>query len=74
MSIIQILVPVTYFVGVIAAFIIFTLIEKRANDPEEFGVIMFMSFLWPLLIILMPIVFGFSFLNEKYNQFVGRRS
>ncbi|AXG47937.1 hypothetical protein GPY51_21350 [Photorhabdus laumondii subsp. laumondii] len=74
MSIIQILVPVIYFVGVIAAFIIFILIEKRVNDPEEFGVILFMSFIWPLLIILMPIVFGFFFLNEIYNQFVGRRS
>ncbi|AWK42612.1 hypothetical protein [Photorhabdus laumondii] len=74
MSIIQILVPVIYFVGVIAAFIIFTLIEKRVNDPEEFGVILFMSFIWPLLIILMPIVFGFFFLNEIYNQFVGRWS
>ncbi|WP_387467158.1 hypothetical protein [Photorhabdus sp. RM323S] len=74
MSIIQILVPVIYFVGVIAAFIIFTLIEKRANDPEGFGLILFMSFLWPLFVILMPIIFGFGFLNNKYDQFVGRRS
>ncbi|MCT8350244.1 hypothetical protein LGZ99_24405 [Photorhabdus temperata] len=74
MSIIQILVPVIYFLGVIAALIIFTLIEKRSNDPESFGLIMFMSLMWPLFVILMPIVFGFGFLNEKYNQFVGRRS
>ncbi|AXG42232.1 hypothetical protein GPY51_06150 [Photorhabdus laumondii subsp. laumondii] len=74
MSIIQILVPVIYFVGVIAAFIIFTLIEKRTNDPECLGLILFMSIMWPLFVILMPIVSVFAFLNEKYNKFVGRWS
>ncbi|WP_445494029.1 hypothetical protein [Photorhabdus sp. SF281] len=74
MSIIQILVPVIYFVVVIAALIIFTLIEKQSNYPAEFGLIMFMSIIWPLWVILMPIVVGFVFFNEKYNQFVGRRS
>ncbi|OKP03924.1 hypothetical protein [Xenorhabdus eapokensis] len=68
-----ILVPIIYVVGFIAACIIFTLIEKRANDPEDFGVILFTSFIWPLLVILMPIVFGFCFLGKKYNQFVGRQ-
>ncbi|PHM63551.1 hypothetical protein [Xenorhabdus ishibashii] len=62
-----------YVIGFIAACIIFTLIEKRANDPEEFAVVLFMSIIWPLLVILMPIVFGFCFLGKKYNQFVGRR-
>ncbi|MDC9603926.1 hypothetical protein WDV76_14205 [Xenorhabdus griffiniae] len=69
-----ILAPMIYVIGFIAAFIIFTLIEKRANDPEEFGVVLLMTFMWPLLVILMPIVFGFCLLGKKYNQFVGRQS
>ncbi|CAM4020013.1 hypothetical protein [Xenorhabdus thuongxuanensis] len=68
-----ILAPIIYVIGFIAAFIIITLIGKRANDPEEFGVVLLMSFMWPLLVILMPIVLGLCFLNGKYNQFVGRR-
>ncbi|CAM3982249.1 hypothetical protein [Xenorhabdus thuongxuanensis] len=69
-----ILAPIIYVIGFIAAFIIFTLIGKRANDPEEFGVVLLMSFMWPILVIFMPIVFGFCLLGKKYNQFVGRQS
>ncbi|PHM64674.1 hypothetical protein [Xenorhabdus sp. KJ12.1] len=64
-----------YVIGFIVAFIIFTLIEKRrANDPESFGVILFLSIMWPVQVILVPIVFGLLFLNEKYDQFIGRQS
>ncbi|WP_338804807.1 hypothetical protein WDV76_06225 [Xenorhabdus griffiniae] len=69
-----ILAPIIYVIGFIAAFIIFTLIGKRANDPEEFGVVLLMSFMWPIMVIFMPIVFGFCLLGQKYNQFVGRQS
>ncbi|WP_338804437.1 hypothetical protein WDV76_02970 [Xenorhabdus griffiniae] len=73
MSII-ILVPVIYFIGVIAVFIIFALIGKRNGNPESFGFILLFSFLWPVGVILTPIVFGLYLLGEKYNQFVGRQS
>ncbi|OKO98423.1 hypothetical protein [Xenorhabdus eapokensis] len=69
-----ILAPIIFYVvGFIAAFIIFTLIEKRANDPEEYGVVLFMSIIWPIVVVFTPIVFGFYLLGKKYNQFVGRR-
>ncbi len=60
-------------ISFIAAFIIFTLIEKRESNPEPFSFILLMSFLWPILVVLAPIVFGLCFLSKKYNQFVGRQ-
>ncbi|MDC9591799.1 hypothetical protein PSI23_21590 [Xenorhabdus sp. XENO-10] len=63
-----------YVIGFIAAFIIFTLIEKkRANDPEDFGVILFASIIWPIGVIVTPIVFGCCLLGKKYNQIVGKQ-
>lgn len=63
-----------YIIGFIVAFIIFTLLEKRSNDPEALSTILWLSSIWILVVIFMPIAFGFVFLNDKYNQFVGRRS
>ncbi|PHM60662.1 hypothetical protein Xsto_03773 [Xenorhabdus stockiae] len=69
-----ILGPMIYVIGFIAAFIISTLIERRESNPESFSFILLMSFLWPVLVVLAPIVFGLLFLKEKYDQFVGRQS
>ncbi|MDX7992594.1 hypothetical protein [Xenorhabdus littoralis] len=63
---------VFYVLGCVGAFIIFALIEKRAREPEGFPVILLMSVIWPIMVVIAPIVFGLSFLNDKYNQFVGK--
>ncbi len=71
-----ILVSMIYVIGFIATFVSVTLSakkESRRAHKEGFPVVLLMSWLWPILVILMPIVFGFCFLNEKYNQFVGRQ-
>ncbi|WP_339378878.1 hypothetical protein [Xenorhabdus sp. BG5] len=69
-----ILGSMSYVIGIIVAFTIFALLEKRKSNPEHFSFILLFSFLWPIGVILVPIVFRLCFLSKKYNQFVGRQS